>query len=67
MQQQGYITKKEADEAKKVDILAQVKQMQSHYANIKAPYFVMAAQDELLRLFPKSVVKARWMEGDDHA
>jgi penicillin-binding protein 1A len=57
MRQQGYITKKEAEDAKKVDILAQVRQMESHYANIKAPYFVMAAQDELLRLFPKSVVK----------
>ncbi|MBL8122235.1 penicillin-binding protein [Candidatus Saccharibacteria bacterium] len=57
MAQQGYITDKEAEEAKKVDVLSQVKQLQSHYANIKAPYFVLAARDELLKSFPTAVVK----------
>lgn len=57
MTQQGYITKLEAEDAKKVDVLAQVKQLESHYANIKAPYFVLAARDELRRSFPTAVVK----------
>lgn len=54
---QGYITQKEADAAKKVDVLAQVQQIQSHYANIKAPYFVLAARKELRETFPAAVVK----------
>lgn len=56
MAQQGYITQKQADEAKKVDILAQVQPLTSHYANIKAPYFVLAARDELRHEFPAAVV-----------
>ena len=56
MAEQGYITKKEAEDAKKVDVLAQIKQLQSHYANIKAPYFVLAARKELREVFPKAVV-----------
>ncbi|QQS19660.1 penicillin-binding protein [Candidatus Saccharibacteria bacterium] len=51
-----YITKQQADEAKKVDILAQVKPRQDKYTNIKAPYFVLAARDELYRTFPKGAV-----------
>ena len=57
MVEQGYITQKQANEAKKVDILAQVQPLQSHYANIKAPYFVLAARDQLRREFPAAVVK----------
>lgn len=57
MAQQGYITKQQADDAKKVDILAQVQPLESHYANIKAPYFVLAARDELRKDFPAAVVK----------
>ncbi len=57
MKEQGFITQKEAEEAKQVDVLAQVKRLQSHYANIKAPYFVLAARDELRRSFPSAVVK----------
>ncbi len=57
MAQQGYITQKQADDAKKVDILAQVQPLTSHYANIKAPYFVLAARDELRKDFPAAVVK----------
>lgn len=44
---QGYITKIQADEAKKVDVLAQIKPLSSKYSNIKAPYFVLAAKQEL--------------------
>lgn len=43
----GKITKAQAEEAKKVDVLAQVKPQQAKYAGIKAPYFVLAARDEL--------------------
>lgn len=56
MVEQGYITKKEAEEAKNVDILAQVKQLTSHYANIKAPYFVLAAKKELNRTLSAAAV-----------
>jgi membrane peptidoglycan carboxypeptidase len=44
---QGYITQAQADAAKQVDILAQVHQQQSKYQNIKAPYFVLAAKQQL--------------------
>lgn len=56
MKQQGYISDKEAKEAKAVDVLAQVKQKQSFYAGIKAPYFVLAAKKELRASFPQAVV-----------
>jgi membrane peptidoglycan carboxypeptidase len=48
MQQTGKITKIQADEAKKDDILAEVQaQPTDLYAGIKAPYFVLAAQRQL--------------------
>lgn len=56
MQQQGYITADEAKAAKAVDVLAQVKQKQSFYAGIKAPYFVLAAKKELRKSFPQAIV-----------
>lgn len=56
MAEQKYITQAQADEAKKVDILAQVQPLTSHYSNIKAPYFVLAARDELRKEFPAAIV-----------
>lgn len=56
MVKQGRITQAQADQAKKVDILAEIQPLQSHYANIKAPYFVLAARDELRSEFPSAVV-----------
>jgi membrane peptidoglycan carboxypeptidase len=47
MADQGYITRAESVAAQKVDILAQVKPLTSKYNNIKAPYFVLAAKQEL--------------------
>lgn len=47
MADQGYITRAESEEAKKVDVLAQVKTLTSKYNNMKAPYFVLAAKQEL--------------------
>ena len=51
MAAQGKITKTQAEDAKKVDILAQVQPQQNRYAGIKAPYFVLAARDELNKDF----------------
>lgn len=51
MAQQGMITKKQAADAKKVDVLATVHPQQSYYAGIRAPYFVLSAKDELNRRF----------------
>ena len=44
---QGLITKQQATDAKKVDILALVQPISSKYQNITAPYFVLAAKNEL--------------------
>ncbi len=47
MVEQGFVTKKEADAAKKIDVVATVKPLKPKYDGIKAPYFVLAAKDEL--------------------
>lgn len=49
MVQTGKISKQQADEAKKTDILAEVQPQQTKYAGIRAPYFVLAARDEVLK------------------
>lgn len=48
MAQTGKITKAQAEEAKKVDILAEVQPQTTKYAGIQSPYFVLAAKNELL-------------------
>lgn len=53
-----YITKKQAEDAKKEDILATVKPRPTNlYADIKAPYFVLAAKAELEQKRGSAVVK----------
>ena len=47
MQQQGKITKEQRDEAKKVEIMAKVKQPKQKYAGITAPWFVLTAKGQL--------------------
>lgn len=47
MVKQNMVTKAQADEAKNVDILATVHPRTSKYNGIKAPYFVLAAKQEL--------------------
>ena len=47
----GKISKKEADVAKKYDVLAEVHEQQPKYAGIRAPYFVLAAKNELTTEF----------------
>lgn len=56
MAKQGYITKTQAEDAKKVDILAQIQPLQNKYSNIKAPYFVLAAKKELQQKYTAEVV-----------
>lgn len=61
MVEQGMITKQQADEAKAVDILAQVQPRQTKYQNIKAPYFVLAAKEELNDKYgPETVNLSGW-------
>ena len=57
MANQGYITKAQAKEAKAVDVLAQVKPMTPKYEGIKAPYFVLAAKQELQQKYGTSTVQ----------
>jgi penicillin-binding protein 1A len=47
MASQGYITKDQAAAAIKVNVLAEVQPLQTKFQNIKAPYFVLAAKQEL--------------------
>ncbi len=47
MVQQGFITKAQADAAKKVDVIAKIHPQETKYAGIKAPYFVLAAKSQL--------------------
>jgi penicillin-binding protein 1A len=58
MAKQKMITKAQATEAKAVDVLAQIKPQQpSLYTGIKAPYFVLAAKDQLENKFSAKTVK----------
>jgi penicillin-binding protein 1A len=54
---QGYITKQQAEEAKKVDVLAMVHQQAPKYQGIKAPYFVLAAKQELEQTYGAATVQ----------
>ncbi|HWB39489.1 MAG TPA: transglycosylase domain-containing protein [Candidatus Saccharimonadales bacterium] len=57
MVQQGYITSKQASDALKANVLAQVKPLEgSRYTHIKAPYFVLAAKEELEQTYGASTV-----------
>ncbi len=48
MASQGKITKKQAEEAKQVSVLAEVHKQTTKYAGIRAPYFVLAAKNEIV-------------------
>ena len=54
---QGYISRAQADAARQVDILAQIHQQAPKYQNIKAPYFVLAAKEELEQTYGASTVE----------
>ncbi len=57
MVEMGFITKEQADEAKKVDVLARVQPRVAKYENIKAPYFTTTAQREFSRNFTDKIAK----------
>lgn len=57
MVQQHYITKQQADDAKQVDILAQVHQQTPKFQDMKAPYFVLAAKEELEQTYGATTVQ----------
>ena len=57
MAAQGKISTAQADAAKKVDVVAEVQPQQDLYAGIKAPYFVLAARDELNKRFTSGSAK----------
>ena len=56
MKDQGYITQAQVDAAKKVDVLAQIKPLQQKYSGIKAPYFVLAAKQQLEKKYGAATV-----------
>lgn len=56
MHEMGFISANERDEAKQVDVLATVKRPESKYHNIRAPYFVLAAKEELEQQFSAETV-----------
>ncbi len=57
MASQGKITQAQADEAKKIDVVAQVRPLQPLYNGIKAPYFVLAAKQELNQKYGETATK----------
>ena len=57
MVNQRMITQKQADDAKAVDIMSQVHPLSSKYNGIKAPYFVLAAKQELEQKYGSSTVQ----------
>lgn len=56
MAKQKYITQAEADAAKKVDVLAGIKPLQQKYSGIKAPYYVLAAKQQLEKKYGGATV-----------
>lgn len=56
MAEQGYVSKAEAEAAKKVDILGQIKPLVDQLEGIKAPHFVLMVRDQLEKELGKSVV-----------
>ncbi len=61
MEQQRMITTQQRDDAKKVDVLAQVQPRPQHYEGIKSPWFVLTAKSELERRYgSKSVKRGGW-------
>jgi penicillin-binding protein 1A len=56
MKAQGYITKQQADDAKKIPILDTVKPELSADENMKAPWFVLAVREQLRNQFGTKVV-----------
>ncbi|HET7320225.1 MAG TPA: transglycosylase domain-containing protein [Candidatus Saccharimonadales bacterium] len=61
MVKQGMIKQAQADQAKSVDVLAQVHPLESKYNGIRAPYFVLAAKQQLEQKYgPETVKRGGW-------
>ena len=58
MVEQGYITRPEAEAAKKVDVLATIKPETDQFVGIKAPHFVQMVKSELETKLGKKIVGA---------
>jgi membrane peptidoglycan carboxypeptidase len=56
MVKQGYITQAQDNAAKAVNVLAEVHEQQSKYQNIQAPYFVLAAKQQLIQKYGETTV-----------
>ncbi len=56
MVEQGFATKKEADAAKKIDLLDKLQPEADQFKNIKAPHFVQMVRSELESKLGKAVV-----------
>lgn len=56
MVQQGMISQSQAETAKRVAVLSEVHKLESKYQNIKAPYFVLAAKQELQNKYGAATV-----------
>jgi membrane peptidoglycan carboxypeptidase len=56
MVKQHYITQEQADAAKQVDILAEIHPLQTKYAGIQDPYFVLAAKQQLENTYGAATV-----------
>jgi len=56
MAQEGYVTQKEADAAKKIAILDTIQSESSQYKNIRAPHFVQMVRSELEQKIGKATV-----------
>jgi membrane peptidoglycan carboxypeptidase len=54
MEQQGKITAQERDEAKKIDTTTKIQPRTPKYENIKAPYFVLTAKEQLVASRPET-------------
>lgn len=57
MVQQHMITQTQADAAKQVDLLSTIQPLKSKYQGIQAPYFVLAAKDELNAKYGSATVQ----------
>lgn len=61
MHEMGFITKEDRDAAKEVDVLPTVKKTENKYTGIKAPYFVLAAKEELEKQWPAdTIIRSGW-------
>jgi membrane peptidoglycan carboxypeptidase len=57
MVKQKMVTKAQADEAKKVDILSEIHPVQTKFEGIKAPYFVLSAKQQLEEKYGSATVQ----------